>query len=162
MYFGQRPSQVPEKRWLAYHYTELSRGNYFGQWTPITPGYQRRDPLNTTIHNLAGKPTLADGPPKYKSRNDLHPTTQKLEDEPTLANGSPKYKSRKDLHTTTQNMEDEPNLVNGPLRTRAKITCIQIHKTWVPDEPWVADETTLAFGNPKYKSKDDLHTHIIA
>ena len=48
---------LPEKRWLAYHYTKLGRWTYFGWWTPQ---YQSRDDLHTTTQNLADEPTLAE------------------------------------------------------------------------------------------------------
>ena len=139
--------QVPEQRWLAYHYTKLGRWTYFGQWTPK---YQSRDDLHTTTQNLADEPTLANGPPQYHSRDDLHTTIQNLADKPTLANGPPQYHSRDDLHTTTQNLADEPTLADGPP---------------IPEQRWLAYHYTKLgrwtyFGQwtPKYQSRDDLHT----
>ena len=55
------PFQVPEQRWLAYHYTKLGRWTYFADEAPTH--YQTRDDLKTNSPNLTDKPTLANGPP---------------------------------------------------------------------------------------------------
>ena len=142
------PPTVPEKRWLAYHYTKLGRQTYIGQWTPQ---YQKRDDLHTTTQNLADEPTLAHGP-SHSTRGvmtciPLHKTQQMnlhwLMDPPVpeerwlsylytklgrrtyVGQWTPWYQRRDDLHTTTQNLADEP---------------------------------TLAIGLPQYQKRDYLHT----
>ena len=140
--------QVPEQRWLAYHYTKLGRWTYFGQWTS-----------------------------QYQSRDDLHTTTQNLANDSTLANEPHQYQSRDDLHTTIQNLADEPTLANGRPSTRAEMTWIPLHKTWqmnllwpmnlppVPEQRWLAYHCTklgrwIYFGQwtHQYQSRDDLDT----
>ena len=56
---------------------------------PMDPLYQTRDAMNTSTHNLADEPTLANGPFKYQSTDALHTSTHNLADEATLANGPP-------------------------------------------------------------------------
>ena len=50
----------------------------------------------------------------------------------------PQYQSRDDLHTTTQNLRNKPTLADGPPpSTRAKMTCIPLHKTWQMNLLWL-------------------------
>ena len=80
---------VPKPRWLAYHYTKLSRWTYFGQKIPPLK-YQSRDALNTTTKNLTDVPTLANSSsPQYQIRDALNTSTPNKEDKPILANGIP-------------------------------------------------------------------------
>ena len=65
----------------------LGRWTFFCQWTPH---YKSTDALNTSAHNLADEPTLANGLLQYQSRDALNTSTQYFADEPTLPNGPPK------------------------------------------------------------------------
>ena len=54
-----------------------------------------------------------------------------LADEPSSAN-VPWYQSRDDL-------ADEPSSANDPPSTRAEMTCIPLHKTWLMNLLWPMD-----------------------
>ena len=137
---------VPEKRWLAYHYTKPGRWTYFGQWTPSTRGEITCIPLHKT------------------QQMNLHWPMD------------PQYQRRDDLHTTTENLADEPTLADGCLSTREEMTCIPLHKTlqmnllW-PVDPLVLEQRWLAYHytklsrwtyigwwTPQYQSRDALNT----
>ena len=118
-----------KNRCLEYHYTKLGRHTYFGWWRP--PSELRIDALNTTIPNLADKPSLAKGTPVNSSidaLNTVHKTwqtniiwqmdplgnsTPKLADKDTLADGPPSELRIDALNTATQNLAGEPTLANG-------------------------------------------------
>ena len=46
---------VPDQRWLAYHYTNLGRWTYLGQWTPQ---YQSRDDIMAKVWKVWHSPFL--------------------------------------------------------------------------------------------------------
>ena len=123
------PTLVPEKRWLAYHYTKLGRWTYFGQWPPTTRAKM------TWQTNLL----LLMAPPQYQSRDDLHATTQNLADEPTLADGPPS--TRVEIPWIPVHKTWQMNLLwpMDPPGTRAEMPWIPVHKTWQMNLLWPMD-----------------------
>ena len=162
MYFWQWPSQVPEQRWLAYHYTQiwqmtlcwpmahlpspdqrcleyyytkLSGQTYFGQWIPQ---YQSRDELHTTTQRLTDDSTLAKGPLPIWEQRCLEYHYKNLADKLTLANGPPvpEQRSLEYHYTKLDRWTYFGQCLPG---TWSEMTCIQIYKTWQMNLLWPMD-----------------------